>query len=70
METWKDVVGYEGIYEVSDAGKIRTKLGKTTHTEKHGIRTWKQRELKLKTDKLGYKRVSLFKDGKLSLIHI
>ena len=23
METWKDVVGYEGLYEVSDAGRIR-----------------------------------------------
>ncbi len=23
-ETWKDVVGYEGIYEVSDHGRVRT----------------------------------------------
>jgi len=29
METWKDVVGYEGLYEVSDAGRIRnTRTGK------------------------------------------
>lgn len=25
METWKDVVGYEGLYEVSDAGNVRSK---------------------------------------------
>ena len=24
METWKAVVGYEGIYEVSDTGRLRT----------------------------------------------
>lgn len=64
METWKDVVGFEGIYEVSDTGSVRTKVGKTTYTEMHGTRNWKQRILKLKTDRLGYKRVSLYKNGK------
>lgn len=63
-EMWKNVVGYEGIYEVSNLGKIRTKEGKQTKTKRHGIRTWKQRELKQKTDKNGYKRVGLWKDGK------
>lgn len=24
METWKDVVGYEGLYEVSDHGRVRS----------------------------------------------
>lgn len=24
MEEWKDVVGYEGIYEVSNHGQVRT----------------------------------------------
>jgi hypothetical protein len=64
MDTWKPVVGYEGIYEVSDNGDIRTSDGKTTYTEKHGIRHWSQRVLKQKTDKYGYKRVTLYKDGK------
>ena len=61
---WKDVVGYEGIYEVSNTGEVRTKEGKITHTERHGNRYWKQRILKQKTDKGGYKRVSLWVDGK------
>ena len=30
---WKDVVGYEGIYEVSNKGRIRTHKYKTTYTE-------------------------------------
>ena len=32
-ETWKDVVGYEGIYEVSSLGKVRTHKDKTTYTK-------------------------------------
>lgn len=47
-EIWKDVVGYEGIYEVSSFGRIRTHKDKTTYTEKHGVRHWKQCYLKNK----------------------
>ena len=61
---WKDIVGYEGIYEISNIGEIRTKEGKITFTERHGKRVWKQRMLKLKSDRGGYKRASLWKDGK------
>lgn len=61
---WRDVVGYEGIYEVSSAGEVRTKEGKTTYTKKHGVRRWKQRVLKQKTSKDDTCRVSLWKDGK------
>lgn len=62
MENWKDVEGYEGLYEVSTEGRVRTKEGKVTHSSLHGERTWKQRVLKQKTDKLGYKRVTLWKN--------
>ena len=47
-EVWKDVIDYEGIYEVSNKGRVRSKEGKTTETEMHGIRKWKQRVLKEK----------------------
>lgn len=63
-EIWKDVVGYEGIYEVSNTGKVRTKEGKTTSNARFNVRHWKQRELKLKQDRMGYKRVCLWIDGK------
>lgn len=64
-EVWKDIPHYEGIYEASNMGRIRTCAGKTTFTKKHGIRHWKQRILKPKgeTYETGY-RVSLWKDGK------
>lgn len=64
MEVWKEVNGYEGIYEVSSQGRIKSVKGKTTHSKKHGIRVWEERVLKQKTDRLGYKRVTLWKDKK------
>lgn len=64
MEQWKDVKGYEGIYEVSDHGRVKTKKGKTTHSVRHGERVWKERFLKQKTDRGGYKRVTLWKEKK------
>lgn len=63
-EVWKDVVGYEGIYEVSDHGRVRTKQGKTTHSDLHGIRVWKSRILKEKNPRGRDVRVSLWKDKK------
>lgn len=61
---WKDVVGYEGTYEVSNSGEVRTKEGKTTYTVRHGVRRWKQRILKQKVSKDITCRVSLWIDGK------
>lgn len=68
MEEWRDIPGYEGIYEASTYGQIRTKAGKTTHTVQHGVRHWKQRTLrpKISRNKKGRydARVDLWKDGK------
>jgi hypothetical protein len=64
MEIWRDVVGYEGIYEVSDYGRVRTHKDKTTFSVKHGERSWKQRILKDKTPNGRDVRVSLWKNKK------
>ena len=68
MELWKDIPGYEGIYEASNHGRIRTKANKTTSNSRFRIRHWKQRILKQKysTRSSGKKdfRVSLWKNGK------
>lgn len=61
---WRSVIGYEGIYEVSRCGEVRTKEGKTTFSKLHGKRVWKQRVLKQKTSKDNTRRVSLWKNGK------
>ena len=64
MVIWKDVVGYEGIYEVSNDGQVRTHKNKTTHSKRHGERKWKQRILKDKNPNGTYIRVDLWKDKK------
>ena len=64
VEEWKDVVGYEGIYEVSNHGQVRTHKNKTTYTNRHGIRHWKQRVLKEKSKANRDVRINLWKNGK------
>lgn len=51
-EHWKDIDGYDGLYQVSDFGRVRSlKFGKTR------IRI-------PRTDRCGYLQVGLCKDGK------
>ncbi|WP_312085165.1 NUMOD4 domain-containing protein [Exiguobacterium sp.] len=59
---FREIPGYEGIYEIDENAIVRTVEGKKTHSTRHGVRVWKQRVLKQKTDRNGYKRVSLYKD--------
>jgi len=51
MEQWKAIPGYEGLYEASDLGRIRTAEGKTTSSARFPHRVWKQRVLKQKVAK-------------------
>lgn len=62
-ERWRDIPEYEGIYQASDIGRIRTTEGKTTYSVRHGVRHWKSRILKPKgiNSTTGY-RVSLWKN--------
>lgn len=65
QEIWKEIPGYEGLYEASTLGRIRTCEGKKTYSVLHGERVWKQRILKPKAcadyAHCGY-RVTLWKD--------
>lgn len=54
-EIWKSVKGYEGLYEVSDMGNVRSLRRKTT----------KGKILKPAIDKDGYLRVSLSKNNQI-----
>ena len=65
MEIWKDIPGYEGLYQASSFGRIRTAEGKTTYTKRHGIRHWKSRIMSGRgNNPYPGKRVGLWKDGK------
>jgi hypothetical protein len=61
MERWLPVVGYEGLYEVSDQGRVRsvarTVEGRWGSTRRAGA------PLALFQDRDGYVRVNLSRDG-------
>lgn len=58
MEIWKDVVGYEGLYQVSNQGRVRSLyFGK--------IRMLKQRKLRT-----GYMQVGLTKTKKIKFYNV
>lgn len=66
MEEWRSIPGYEGIYEASNLGRIKSVAGKRTINARCN-RTWKERIMKLHLTKRskGYNAmVTLWKDGK------
>lgn len=56
MEIWKDIKGYEGLYQVSNQGRVRSLY--------KGVRILKTRNNK------GYLRVALYKENKYKHISI
>ena len=69
-ELWKPIPGYEGIYEASNLGQIRSVEGKVTSSARFHHRVWKSRVLKqryqVRHGNTVYKdaKVDLWKDGK------
>ena len=65
MEIWTDIPGYEGLYQASNTGLIRTVEGKITSSKRYAVRRWKSRIMKGRGDNpITGKRVNLWKDGK------
>lgn len=58
MEVWKSVVGYEGLYEVSSLGRVKS-LERKCNT-RSGIRTVPEKILVNGLDSYGYYQVNLY----------
>lgn len=69
METWRDIKGYEGLYQVSNEGRVKS-LDRTVKSW-WGTQFVAGRLLKPHTNKRGYSQVALCKNGKISvkLVH-
>lgn len=61
-EVWKDIEGYEGLYQVSTCGNVKS----LPKIRRNGTGTYIQKErlLKPSNTSTGYKKVELCKDGK------
>ena len=64
QEVWKDVVGFEGLYQVSNMGRVKAlakiRYGRTAATKS---RLYPEKILKNHVDLAGYCQVQLWRDG-------
>jgi len=67
VELWRPVVGYEGLYEVSNMGRVRSLPGKRWNGQ--AIHEFKGRILRPQS-KTRYLQVTLSKNGKVKSIKI
>ena len=65
LETWKDIRGYEGFYQVSDLGNVRS-IDRTTKTSDGREYFQGGKILQPVKSKCGYLYVNLRKNGKLT----
>lgn len=62
MVEWRDIRGYEGLYQISSDGKVRS-LDHYSHCKGDKWRLFKGCELKPRKDRCGYMYVGLRKSG-------
>lgn len=58
-EIWKDVINYEGIYQVSNLGRVKSLSRKVWCVQNNSFSTLNERILKPSTNSFGYKQVVL-----------
>lgn len=63
QEIWKNIKGYEGIYQVSNYGNIKSLDRKTFDRVRKQVKKLKGRKLKTALDNRGYQCVVLTKNG-------
>jgi hypothetical protein len=63
VEVWKDVEGYEGSYQVSSFGRIKS-LARTRLGKNNSIVNLQEKIMSQKTSKSGYKNIGFHSSGK------
>lgn len=66
-EVWKPIPGFEGLYDASSLGRIRSTPGKATSNARFEKRIWNSRIMKVKIQSRGNRedhRVELWKNNK------
>jgi len=64
MEIWKNIKDYEGLYQVSNTGKVKSLKRVSLNSGSYsGSVLVKEKELKQTINKYGYHVVTLFKNG-------
>ena len=69
MEIWKNIKGYEGLYQISNMGRVKSLERKIPHW-RGGERVQKERILKQVVTHNGYLRVGLRVDGKQKMLRV
>ena len=62
-EIWKDIEGYEGLYQVSNMGRVKS-LERTVRCGR-GYKIIPERIRKARKNNYGYLQLNLYKDGKI-----
>lgn len=65
-EIWKDVEGYEGLYQVSNLGNVKSLSFGARNIRKSNV----HKLLKLSPTNCGYYKVQLYKNGKSKMLYV
>lgn len=69
MEEWRDIKGYEGLYQVSNMGNVRSVTHTTVHRDGKVVR-YEGKMLTPHNGDRGYKFVNLSKNGIVNLANV
>lgn len=69
IEIWKDIQGYEGFYQVSDCGKVKS-LERDVYYQNGTVHHLKEKILAHFLDKDGYQIVNLCKNGEIKKMRV
>lgn len=69
-EIWKDIKNYEGLYQISNKGRVKSLLKERISGRYRIVMTYKERILKLGLNSQGYPKICLSKNGKAKTFRV